>query len=392
MRKNLFFLILLLAGGCLAPEALDEKFFVVDRTAYQQSSGILEIDGSYQRRSWGISEIRGRVAGETVELYGKVGFWGGEKTIAHQIKVPDKVNEVKIGDRSIWRRNPEKTEKTPPVQRDTAVIQPAEEVKTAKVVKHLKCGGDEIGRLNVAFADYFSVFWGEPVISGDPAGRVAEIVKYDGSANIDIEKLNTFADLEVLEIKGGSGSRQIDLAGLKLLKLKKLVLENIEVTGLDRAQIPALEEFYLSDLRYVPVGKVALPPDLPELHTAGIQSFAGNFDFASLKGKPLKRLWINGDCTDFGFLKNMPLEELKLTGFRGFSGKLDVLHTLPLKKLRLTPVRMNDWSFLAGLKLQLLDIKYSADSNFSPELLKDMPLEVLRLTTSYRDYGDRWLV
>jgi hypothetical protein len=124
----------------------------------------------------------------------------------------------------------------------------------------------------------------------------------------------------------------------------------------------------------------------------GIQAFAGNFDFNSLVGKPVERLKINGDCFDFAFLKNLPLEELKFSGFTAVRGELAVLRTLPLKKLKLHPLRpVADWSFLADLKLEHLDVKVASSGNFSPALLTSMPLKTLRIMSSTPvDWDDSW--
>lgn len=386
-RITVIVLAALLFGGCLAPEALEEQFFVLEKAEYKDPGGILTFNGTYQKKQWGIKELRGRISGEALELYGTAEFWGGEKKISHQITVPERINQVRIGSRILWERQPVKKEIVPAAE----TVPEEKKVASDPAIRQLMIGGNNIGHLKVDFADFREIFWKEESSEINSLPEIKVIETADGNFKFDCLAINKdYPSLEILAIRGGKSLRQIDLTGLALPELKKLILDNVEVTGLEKVVLPALQEFYLNDFRHVPLGRISLPADLPELHTAGIQSFAGNFDFASLIGKPLKKLWLNGDCSDFAFLQNMPLEELKLTGFRGLPGKLDLLQKLPLKKLCLKPLQMNDWSFLAGLKLQLLEIRCAGENNFSPELLKDMPLEVLRLTPSYRDYGDKW--
>jgi hypothetical protein len=86
----------------------------------------------------------------------------------------------------------------------------------------------------------------------------------------------------------------------------------------------------------------------------------------------------------------MPLEELKLSGFRVIHGQFEILKTLPLKKLKLASRRIGEWDFLKGMKLELLDIEVAGANDFSPALLENMPLEVLRIYTNRRDFGDAW--
>ena len=402
--------VLGLAGGCFAPREINSDCFELEKVKFY-NAGVLEFSGRYNDGSWGISSLRGKIDGSSIILSGKTEFWGGEELIAHRIAVPPRINEVKVGKLVIWKRDEKKAavptetaavavpEKTSAIDKEELpAVEPEKEIadkvdknvdntdNTDIPITHLKIGSTRAAVMEVRFLAFEDIFWGS-VIPQD----IAEGTHIKHFETVDVKELNKYKDAEVLEIKGIPYVR-IDLTGLSLPELKRLVIDGGETVGLHSAELPALEEFYLNDIRTVPLGKISLPEQLPNLHTVGIQAFVGNFDFDSLRGKQIVRLNIHGDCFRFDFLRGMPLEDLKFSGFTAGQGDLDVLKTLPLKQLKLAPHRpISDWSFLNGMKLRLLDISCSSTSNFSPTLLKDMPLEVLRIAVSSpTDWDKAW--
>ncbi len=416
MEKKVLFAALLSSFflcGCLAPKALDGERINIESLTFHPS-GILEFSGSYDDGAWGLTGVRGRIDGEAIKLDGTAEFWGGEDEFAHRIVVPSRIKEVSFGSKVIWRREekkaelPEKNiaenavEKEPEKEvekepekmvdklaaegntdNDLPEVEPddpdADRKENAPELAYttLKIGGTGAFAMKVEWLSFEYIFWGASAGKKLPAEtQVKHLAKFNAA------EVNRYQNLETLEIKG-TAYEKIDFTGLSLPKLKKLVIDNGAAVGLETVELPSLEEFYLNDTRTVPLGKVALPPSLPKLHTAGIQAFAGNFDFNSLIGKPVERLKINGDCFNFAFLKSLPLKELKFSGFTAGKGELDVLRALPLKKLKLHPLRpLADWSFLSVLKLEHLDLQVASASNFSPALLKNMPLKSLRIMSS----------
>ena len=372
-------------SGCYSDEAIDGRLFHVDRVGLSRD-GTLKLEGFYQKRSWGIRELRGRVSGDAIELSG-VAAYRANPRIYYQIpRMPRFINQLKIGSTVIWNRH---GKKALPAAKPENIPVPVKVPEAAeKPITHLKIGGSGVLPAMVEFLEFTEIFWGKvpplPPVDGENG------VKLLAGAEFDAAKVNEFADLETLELIGSKSFRSVDLSALNLPKLKNLRIYNLEVSGLEKAQIPELSTFSIDDFRQIPLGKVALPESSPKLHTVSIQAFAGNFDFNSLQGKPVKKLQIHGDCSRFGFMGNMPLAELKLSGFRYIPGELDNLAQLPLEKLKISSRRVGDWSFLKKLKLRFLDIEISGADNFSPELLKDMPLEVLRIFSGHRDYAGAW--
>lgn len=402
--------------GCFAPKAVDGEKIKISNTLFHES-GILDLRGEYQDGAWGIVSMRGKIDGKAIVLSGSAEYWGGSKDIVHRLVIPERIEEVRFDKNVLWKRQElVKAEKSPaappaepvppvpviPEKAAAAVVPdneksenenssgkeetevPAAVDNTVKITR-LKAG-EEGGcfSLEMRWMPFEEIFWGTLPDKKTQKNTVKHIPA------ADVSKINKYADLEVLEIKG-TVYVPLDLTGLDLPKLKKLVIDNGEVKGLSTVKLPELEEFYLNDTRTVPLGKIALPENMPHLHTVGIQAFAGNFDFNSLAGKPLKKLWINGDCTRFEFLEGMKLEELKFNGFTARNRELDVLKGMPLKKLKLAPLRsLSDWSFLRGLPLTVLDINVTGGTAFSPALLKDMPLEILRLTAGQIDWDKEW--
>ncbi len=373
MFRGIFCLLLvavLFFCGCYSPRIADAYNFNVTR-AELTAAGVLEIEGNYLEKSWGISQLRGKVAGDAVVLSGVIEH-GKNNIIRHSIaRIPAYINQVKIGSKVIWTRN----------AKGTPSPQPAPVIEK---IQALKIGKKGMDFSLVDFPEFTEIFWG--AASDGPKDEIQNVFL----DSFDPEVVNDLSDAEIVEIVGNENLRSVDLSSLKLPRLKRLVLYNVEVFGLEKAQIPNLQEFRIDDFRGVPLSKVALPEKLPELRVVSIQAFAGNFDFNSLAGKALVKLQIHGDCSDFSFLKGMPLEELKLSGFRVIYGQFEILKTLPLKKLKLASRRIEKWDFLKGMKLELLDIEVAGANDFSPALLENMPLEVLRIYTNRRDFGDAW--
>ena len=406
--------------GCVAPKALDENHFSVSGTRLLES-GVLELNGEYTEIFWGIAELRGKVSGETLTLSGLAEFWGDD-AIQHSIAVPQSVSVVKFGNKVLWRRG----ESTEPGEGEAVVANspderpenggteseaagcepstvsdgerqshPADNAVASgnekASVTHLRIGGNVFHIFDPQWLEFEEIFWGRVNPDATDSAVVRQLGADNAIYNFNGQTINEFQNLEVLEIRGTTYIRHADLSGLSLPKLRVLVLDQIEVTGLESANLPALEEFYLNDMRTVPLGKISLPPGLDKLHTAGIQSYAGNFDFASLAGKPLTALWIISDCRNFEFLRGMPLKNLRLNGFSAEPGALDVLKTLPLEMLALKPFRpISDWNFLSSLKLKKLSINVSGNRNFSLSCLQQMPLAVLRITGLMSTDLDAW--
>ncbi len=374
MRFYIFALLVFFLSGCFSPRELKSYDFNVRRIELT-ASGTLEIEGNYLEKSWGISELRGKVSGDAIILFGTAEY-GKNNRIYHRIpKFPGKINQIRIGQKVIWNRQ-EKAVKPSVVEKK----------KEEKKITHLKVGRNAVLPQSVDFSGFTEIFWKKTntEYSSDSRSKFLE------AADFDTEKIKSFSDLEILEIFGTESFRSVDFSGIKLPKLKKLVIYDIEVSGLEKAELPALQEFRIDDFRQIPLGKVSLPERLPELSKVSIQSFAGNFNFDSLRGKPVKKLKIHGDFSKMGFLQGMPVEELKLSGFRSIPGELDILQDLPLKKLKLSSSRITQWKFLRGMKLNHLDIEVSGSNDFSPELLRGMPLEILRLFSNRRDWGNAW--
>ena len=373
MFRIVFTLLLfsvLFLSGCYSPRVADAYNFNVTR-AELNAAGDLEIEGNYLEKAWGITELRGKVSQDAILLSGVIEH-GKSNVIRHCIaRIPAYINQVKIGSKVIWDRHRKN-------------VLPVPAVPAVKKIAVLKIGRRNMDFSKVDFPGFIEIFWGR-----DPE-KNADVQSVRYLDFFDVKTVNGLTDLSVLEIAGTENLRSVDLSGLDLPELKKLVLYNVEVSGLEKAQIPKLQEFRIDDFRSVPLGKVVLPENLPELRKVSIQSFAGNFDFNSLEGKPIEKLQIHGDCSRFSFLKRMPLKELKLSGFRVVPGELEILKTLPLEKLKLASRRITQWGFLKGMKLKLLDIEVAGANDFSPALLEGMPLEVLRLYTNSRDFGEAW--
>ena len=397
--------------GCVAPKELDENHFSLTGVKFSDS-GILELNGEYTENFWGILELRGKVDGEKLVLSGMAEFWGDD-VIQHRIAVPPVVSIVQFGKRVLWHRGENAGSPDVPGQMQEpsakeertssssgnearAVLQNADtgipDGKKKSAVTHLKIGGRAFNVFRPQWLDFETVFWGKSVTGNDSGAVIQQLGNDDSIYDFDGKTLNDFSNLEVLEIRGTTYIRHADLSGLSLPKLRVLVLDQIEVAGLESADLPALEEFYLNDVRTVPLGKISLPSRLEKLHTAGIQAYSGNFDFASLSGKPLTALLIISDCKNFDFLRGMMLKELQLYGFSAENDTLDVLGTLPLESLILKPFRpIGNWSFLNGLHLKKLSVKVTGSRSFSPSLLRHMPLEVLRINGLYADRSAEWM-
>ena len=407
----LFLLVLSGVFGCSSTgtKDMDEKYLSV--SAEYKGNGFLDIHGEYDEWFWGLDNIRGKYEGKDTIILSAVASRSGEDEIFHRMQIPATVNRVKFGSVVLWDRN-EAVEKILEKKEEVAALpqvksgKKSEPEKTVskedrdrqevvspagKRITYLKIGSEKITAFTPQNLDFEEIFWGRisAIIPGKPQTLECENIAFSPEFNADL--INKFADLEILEIRGTVSAQSADFSTLKLPKLKKLIVDRMEISGLEKAEIPHLEEFYLNDTRLVPLGKTALPEKLEHLHTVGIQAFAGNFDFDSLAGKPLKSLRIHGDCSSFEFLRNMPLEFLQLSGFYTESAALNILHSLPLKTLILKPLRrLSDWRFLAGIKPEILDITCLTAGNFSPELLKDMPLKILRLSC-IGDFGDAWM-
>lgn len=391
--KRVDFLFFILLGimfcGCFADRELKEEYFGVKRAGLT-ASGALEIEGSYLESSWGITELRGKVSGDTITLYGTVSHGRSNKIFRRLEKLPPHIKKVKVGSKVIWQRGKTSVVQTIPAAKtpaaNTAAAVPPEKLPVTRI----KIGSSAHLPEPVEFMEFTEIFWGKELPPPFDPAKEPGTKYFDGKNFPGIRAINDFPETEILEIIGTPEMRSIDLSPLDLPKLKKLQIYNVEVSGLEKAKLPALEIFRIDDFRQVPLGKVVLPENTPALHTVYIQSFAGNFDFDSLRGKPLKKLQIHGEFSSLDFLRGVKVEELKLSGFRMIPGMLDILDTLPLKKLKINTRRVNDWRFLKNLNLQLLDITVGSGSNFSPELLKNMPLEVLRLHSAYIDYTSAW--
>lgn len=407
----LFLLVLSGVFGCSSTgtKDMDEKYLSV--SAEYKENGFLDIHGEYDEWFWGLDNIRGKYEGKDTIILSAVASRSGEDEIFHRMQIPATVNRVKFGSVVLWDRN-EAVEKILEKKEEVAALPQVKSGKKSepekiaskedrdrqevvspagKRITYLKIGSEKITAFTPQNLDFEEIFWGRTsaIIPGKPQTLECENIAFSPEFNADL--INKFADLEILEIRGTVSAQSADFSTLKLPKLKKLIVDRMEISGLEKAEIPHLEEFYLNDTRLVPLGKTALPEKLEHLHTVGIQAFAGNFDFDSLAGKPLKSLRIHGDCSSFEFLRNMPLEFLQLSGFYTESAALNILHSLPLKTLILKPLRrLSDWRFLAGIKPEILDITCLTAGNFSPELLKDMPLKILRLSC-IGDFGDAWM-
>ena len=261
------------------------------------AAGDLEIEGNYLEKAWGITELRGKVSQDAILLSGVIEH-GKSNVIRYCIaRIPAYINQVKIGSKVIWDRHRKN-------------VLPVPAVPAVKKIAVLKIGRRNMDFSKVDFPGFIEIFWGR-----DPE-KNADVQSVRYLDFFDVKTVNGLTDLSILEIAGTENLRSVDLSGLDLPELKKLVLYNVEVSGLEKARIPKLQEFRIDDFRSVPLGKVVLPENLPELRKVSIQSFAGNFDFNSLEGKPIEKLQIHGDCSRFSFLKGMPLKELKLSGFR----------------------------------------------------------------------------
>ncbi|MBE6364463.1 MAG: hypothetical protein E7053_01775 [Lentisphaerae bacterium] len=394
---------ILLFCGCAAPKALDENYFCLDEVRFIEP-GILELNGEYAETAWGILELRGKVEKDTLTLSGTVEFWGDD-TIQHRITIPESVNIVKCGNKILWTRgenlqtaiaggsSPESapvTASTPETPDGENGNPPVANEKDS--VTHLMIGGNSFNKFRPRWPGFENIFFGEPPVVPDQVATIRQIGADNAIYNFNGQTINEFQNLEVLEIRGTTYIRHADLSGLSLPKLRVLVLDQIEVTGLESANLPALEEFYLNDMRTVPLGKISLPAGLDNLHTVGIQAYIGNFDFSSLAGKPLTALWVISDCKNFEFLRGMPLKHLQLNGFSPEPGALEVLRSLPLESLSLQPFRaINDWNFLSGLRLKRISINVSGSRDFSLSLLRHMPLEVLRIKGLTADVSDAWM-
>ena len=411
-----FAVVLLGVSGCFSVPLAEVEFLNIQRVTYHKN-GKLDIRGTYTQKGMGLTPVNAVVKGDTIELTA-LPDEKGQKRIASRITVPENVNTVVFCGKKIWERPkakipakkvvPETVPEKKPEPVKTPPAPSAKETVSAPVapvpaeVDPVEKKPEAITALHINAADFFELkfnelsfeelFWGR---STQTSAVVSSGVKQLGSRKEPVEfnvaKINEFQDLEVLKIKGNTWD-SCDLAGLSLPKLKLLVIDDIEVRGLDKVDLPALEEFYLNDRRSAPVSKVALPEKLDKLHTVGIQSFAGNFDYASLKGKPVKELRIHSDLRRFEFLENLPVEKLQISGFTAASGSLDVLRKLPLKTLIIAPYRMSDWNFLVGMQLKKLDILSRTNGNFTPALFKGMPLESLRLRMPPQEYDNDWLM
>lgn len=400
MRAIYIFLPVAIAAvmcGCRSGNELDLKYLTVSGIFYHDDSGKLDIRGEYREKEWGIDKIQAMVYDDIVEL-STVRKASASGSIACRITVPPAAKEVRFCGKSIWKR-PEPAAKAAGSTNAEPEKKPSGKEKTAskntvpdkpEKIRHLQIGGKKFFILSPENMTFEEIFWGREV----PVSSGVEAVNLSGvnTDSINAVMLNKYPDLEILEIKGNIWDN-VDLTGLSLPKLKKLVIDSVEVKGLQSTELPELEEFYLNDLRSVPLGKIALPERSVKVHTVGIQAFAGNFDFNSLAGKPVKNLRIHGDLRRFGFLEKLPVENLYLSGFTAGKGALELLRALPLRSLTLRPHRrMADWEFLAGLtKLEFLDIVCRGENNFSPRLLAGLPLKVLRYYGSATDCGEAWM-
>ena len=397
-------------SGCFSQAQVEMKFLDIQKV-YYHDSGRLDIRGEYTQKGVGLGKISAFVKDETVELNAVIQEKGSRK-ISCRISVPPEVKSVKFAGKEIWNRTKSPTVKTaeknddaarksavpapevPPMpEKSSAVpVAAAAEKKPEVPVTVLQINADDFFELKLTEIPFDELFWGRTVENAAP---VAAGVKKLGSrrepVDFNVAEVNKFPDLEVLAVKGHVWD-SCDFAGLSLPKLKKLIIDDIEVKNLDKVNLPVLEEFYLNDRRSAPMGKISLPEKMEKLHTVGIQSFAGNFDYGSLQGKPVKNLRIHSDLRRFEFLKDLPVEKLQISGFSASSGSLDVLRQLPcLSSLQIAPYRISDWRFLQGMNLQKLDITSRTNGNFSPALLKGMPLESLRLRMPPMDYDNQWL-
>ena len=385
MIKIRFFLLILLGTvlcGCFSPREL-KSYDINIKRAELSASGTLEIEGNYLEKSWGISDLRGKVSGDAIILYGSAEY-GKDNRIYYRIpKLPSGINQIRIGKKTIWNRL-EKAAALPAVEKKSE--EKSVKQNEEKKITHLRIGRNAAVPPTVNFTEFTEIFWRSKVRENSSGTQI----KFQDVLNPDAGQLNDLSDLEILEIFGTPSLRNIDFSGIKLPNLKKLVLYDIEVSGLEKASFPSLQEFRIDDFRQVPLGKVSLPENLPELSSVSIQAFAGNFNFETLRGKPVKKLKIHGDFGKMGFLSGMPVEELKLSGFRSMPGELEILSSLPLKKLKLSSSRVSQWGFLRGMKLNFLDIEVIGANDFSPELLRGMPLETLRIYSNRRDWGKEW--
>ena len=201
-RITVIVLAALLFGGCLAPEALEEQFFVLEKAEYKDPGGILTFNGTYQKKQWGIKELRGRISGEALELYGTAEFWGGEKKISHQITVPARINQVRIGSRILWERQPVKKEIVPAAE----TVPEEKKVVSDPAIRHLMIGGNNIGHLKVDFADFREIFWKEESSEINSLPEIKVIETADGNFKFDCLAINKdYPSLEILKMAKAAG-------------------------------------------------------------------------------------------------------------------------------------------------------------------------------------------
>ena len=396
IKQTAFFLLItLVISGCTSSSVIDLKHLYFSRIVYHDDTGKLDIRGDYREKDWGLDKVQAAVYGNRIEL-SAARKSGASGKISCRITVLPDVDEVRFCGKTVWRRPESLQVKDGENVKSTAVA--GEEQKNIAVpekketVRHLKIGSERFFTLKPENMTFKEIFWGREEAHSPVEGSVKKLGDGKSLPQLSGQMLNEYPELEILEIKGNVWD-VADLTGLSLPKLKKLVIDSVEVTGLNSVDLPELEEFYLNDRRSVPLGKIALPEKMGNLHTVGIQAFSGNFDFDSLAGKPVKNLRIHGDCRRFDFLKDLPLENLHLSGFVADDGALELLRGLPLRTLSLHPHRtMNDWGFLSGLtRLEFLDISCRGGSGFSPRLLSGLPLKILRFKGNGFDYGEAWM-
>ena len=427
--KKIFALLLIPAvcwlAGCSSVPQVEMKFLNIQKVHYHDS-GKLDIRGVYTQKGFGLRTITAEVKGDAVEL-SAIPAENGKNKISSRITVPPEVKIVRFGGKEIWRRSPAKVpvknavgkekkvaasvpEKASvkaaipapaaPAPAASAPAAPAEVRKEPdaekrselpEVVTVLQINAEDFFEFKYEEIAFGELFWGSSPKNPSGKSGVKQLGSRKEPVDFNAAEINKFQDLQCLKIKGNTWD-SCDFAGLSLPNLKILIIDDIEVKNLDKAHLPALEEFYLHDRRFESTGRITLPEKLERLHSAGIQSFAGNFEFSSLQNKPVKTLRIHSDLKRFDFLKGMPVEKLQLSGFTAAAGSLDILREVPLKSLIIAPYRMNDWNFLAGMKLQKLEILSRTNGNFTPALLKDMPLESLRLRFPPQQYDNEWLL